>query len=224
MNISKIIDPKISRRAFLALTGIVSALMQSILNLPWLAFFIFAPMVHCLSVCHEKKAFRLDFLCFFVPYYLFQLTFMLTIWKICPLPSFASIPLATLAWLGLTLWECILMYLPLSLFLPLRPHLKHRLSEIVLLCLLLTAGEWLQEKVPISVVCGMAICNKFATAFAIRHAHKLPPYKLYNFPAQRSAWGDIYKQKAFCLHRLCTAFAGGKFKLRTLFHKPRQKA
>lgn len=75
MNISKIIDPKISRRAFLALTGIVSALMQSILNLPWLAFFIFAPMVHCLSVCHEKKAFRLDFLCFFVPYYLFQLTF-----------------------------------------------------------------------------------------------------------------------------------------------------
>ena len=74
---------------------------------------------------------------------------MLTIWKICPLPSFASIPLATLAWLGLTLWECILMYLPLSLFLPLRPHLKHRLSEIVLLCLLLTAGEWLQEKVPI---------------------------------------------------------------------------
>ena len=41
------------------------------------------------------------------------------------------------------------MYLPLSLFLPLRPHLKHRLSEIVLLCLLLTAGEWLQEKVPI---------------------------------------------------------------------------
>lgn len=38
---------------------------------------------------------------------------------------------------------------PLSLFLPLRPHLKHRLSEIVLLCLLLTAGEWLQEKVPI---------------------------------------------------------------------------
>lgn len=149
MNISKIIDPKISRRAFLALTGIVSALMQSILNLPWLAFFIFAPMVHCLSVCHEKRAFRLDFLCFFVPYYLFQLTFMLTIWKICPLPSFAAIPLATLAWLGLTLWECILMYIPLSLFLPLRPHLKHRLSEIVLLCLLLTAGEWLQEKVPI---------------------------------------------------------------------------
>ena len=41
------------------------------------------------------------------------------------------------------------MYLPLSLFLPLRPHLKHRLSEIVLLCLFLTAGEWLQEKVPI---------------------------------------------------------------------------
>lgn len=76
----------------------------------------------------------------------------------------------------------------------------------------------------VSVVCGMASCNKLAPAFAIRHAHKLPPYKLYNFPAQRSAWGDIYKQKAFCLHRLCTAFAGRKFKLWTLFHKPRQKA
>lgn len=64
MNISKIIDPKISRRAFLALTGIVSALMQSILNLPWLAFFIFAPMVHCLSVCHEKGLSGLIFCAF----------------------------------------------------------------------------------------------------------------------------------------------------------------
>lgn len=55
----------------------------------------------------------------------------------------------------------------------------------------------------VSVVCGMASCNKFAAAFAIRHAHKLPSYKLYNFPAQRSAWGDIYRQKRFAY----TAFA-----------------
>lgn len=148
MNISQFIEPKTSRRAFLVLTGVLGGLMQSTLNLPWLAFFVFAPMVHCLSACHEKKAFRLDFLCFFAPYYLIQLTFMLTIWKICPLPPFAAIPLAVLAWLGLALWECILMYLPLSIFLPVRSHLKHRLSEIVLFCLLCTAGEWLQEKTP----------------------------------------------------------------------------
>lgn len=148
MNISQFIEPKTSRRALLVLTGVLGGLMQSTLNLPWLAFFVFAPMVHCLSACHEKKAFRLDFLCFFAPYYLIQLTFMLTIWKICPLPPFAAIPLAALAWLGLALWECILMYLPLSLFLPIRSRLKHRLSEIVLFCLLCTAGEWFQEKTP----------------------------------------------------------------------------
>lgn len=63
MNISKIIDPKISRRAFLALTGIVSALMQSILNLPWLAFLSLRQWcIACQSAM--KKAFRLDFLCF----------------------------------------------------------------------------------------------------------------------------------------------------------------
>ena len=68
MNISKIIDPKISRRAFLALTGIVSALMQSILNLPWLAFFIFAPMVHCLSVfyAHHMENMSSAVLCLYI--------------------------------------------------------------------------------------------------------------------------------------------------------------
>ena len=206
MNISKIIDPKISRRAFLALTGIVSALMQSILNLPWLAFFIFAPMVHCLSVCHEKKAFRLDFLCFFVPYYLFQLTFMLTIWKICPLPSFASIPLATLAWLGLTLWECILMYLPLSLFLPLRPHLKHRLSEIVLLCLLLTAGEWLQEKVPILTFPWSAAWLAVTSSPLLLQSATLISCRLTSFIIflLNGLHGEIYTgKKRFA----CTAFA-----------------
>lgn len=206
MNISKIIDPKISRRAFLALTGIVSALMQSILNLPWLAFFIFAPMVHCLSVCHERRAFRLDFLCFFVPYYLFQLTFMLTIWKICPLPSFASIPLATLAWLGLTLWECILMYLPLSLFLPLRPHFKHRLSEIVLLCLLLTAGEWLQEKVPILAFPWSAAWLAVTSSPLLLQSATLISCRLTSFIIflLNGLHGEIYTSKK---RFACTAFA-----------------
>ena len=148
MDIQKLIAPVTFQRSLAVLTGLLCGLLQSSLDLPWLAFFAFAPMVFSLTVCREKKAFRVIFLCFFAPYYLVQLTFMLTVWKICPLPAFVSIPLAALAWLALALWECLLMYLPLSLYLHLRHRLKHRLSEIVLFCLLCTAGEWLQEYVP----------------------------------------------------------------------------
>ena len=104
------------------------------------------------------------------------------------------------------------MYLPLSLFLPLRPHLKHRLSEIVFALPAFDSRRVASRESSdfgVSLVCGMASCNKFDTAFAIRHAHKLPPYKLYNFPCSTVCMGEIYtSKKRFCLHRLCTAFAG----------------
>ncbi|WP_295209317.1 apolipoprotein N-acyltransferase [Ruminococcus sp.] len=146
------LDPHLARLTLLVATGILCGLMQSSLNIPWLAFFAFIPMTLFLSKSLDRIDFRKNFLLFFLPYYLVQLSFLLTIWKLCPLPKALSIPLAVLCLAALTLWEALLMYIPLCLYLPIKRRFrlfKHRFAEIIFFCLLVCAGEWLQEHVPV---------------------------------------------------------------------------
>lgn len=143
-----IINQRTALCALLAFSGAFCGFLQSSINLPAAAFFVFVPMLYALTEACSAKNFLVRYACFFLPYYLIQLSFLLTVWKLEPLPKWAAVPLAVLACLALTLWESGLMLAAVCLFIPFRRRIDDGILRTFILSFLICTGEWLQEAVP----------------------------------------------------------------------------
>ena len=130
----------------LSLTGLWCALLQSTFELPLVALFSFAPIMYALCRYRSRRGFVKSFACFFVPYYFYQLAFLLTLHRQINMNRALSLLLLLAAVAALTVWECLVMLAPVCLFTYLR---RDKLYDVVTLALLVAGGEWLQENIPL---------------------------------------------------------------------------
>ena len=128
----------------LILSGIFSALLQAWLNIPLLAFIAFAPMMYALCTADGKTQYLLRFAYFFIPYYIVQLSFLVTVYHIVPLPKFFAVIVMGIVVLLLSLWESLLMFVPLFMLMWLK---RGKITDIFVVSLLICGGEWLQENI-----------------------------------------------------------------------------
>ena len=142
--IRKIILRVKNKYLLLSVSGIVCALIQSTLELPFAAFISYAPLMYCICRYDSRRELLKSFVCFFVPYYFYQLAFLTTVYSHIDMNRAAAVSLLLLAAIALTLWECLLMS-PVFLFIWLR---KNNIFDVVSVSILIAAGEWLQEAVP----------------------------------------------------------------------------
>lgn len=147
MDTVKAIVSKINKKYALAvLSGLLCAVLQSTIGFAPLAFVSFAPMMYSLCRADSRRDFVKSFACFFVPYYLYQLAFLLTVYPQIDMNRPLAIGLLLFAVLALTAWESLLMFLPVYLFTYLR---RDKLYDALTLAVLVAGGEWLQENVPV---------------------------------------------------------------------------
>ena len=138
---------RINRKyALLVCSGILCALLQSTFSLPPAALVSYAPMMHCLCRYRSRREFAACFACFFVPYYFYQLAFIVTVYDQLPFSRGLAAGLLLLAAAVLTLWESLVMFLPVYLFTHLR---SGRVYDAMTLAVLIAGGEWLQENLPL---------------------------------------------------------------------------
>ena len=131
--------------ALLVCSGLWCALLQSTFSLPLLAPVSYAPMMHCLCRYRCRREFAACFACFFVPYYFYQLAFIVTVYDQLPFARGLAAGLLLTAVAVLTLWESLIMLLPVYLFTHLR---SGKAIDAVTLAVLIAGGEWLQENLP----------------------------------------------------------------------------
>lgn len=130
----------------IAVSGLLCALLQSTVNIPLLAAAAYSPMVYTLCRYERRRDFLKSFLSFFVPYYFYQLIFLLAVYPQIDLPRGFAVSLLFVAVIALTVWETLLMLLPVSLFTVLR---RDRVYDVIVLAVLIAGGEWLQESFPL---------------------------------------------------------------------------
>ena len=130
----------------IGISGLVCALLQSTVNIPLLAAAAYAPMVYTLCRYDCRRDFLKSFLSFFVPYYFYQLIFLLAVYPQIDMQRGFAVSLLFVAVVALTVWETLLMLLPVSLFTVLR---RDRAYDVVVLAVLIAGGEWLQESFPL---------------------------------------------------------------------------
>lgn len=130
----------------LFVSGIICAILQSTVDMPFLAFFCFAPMMYCLCRYECRRDWLKSSLSFFLPYYFYQLAFLLAVYPQLDMNGPLAVLLLLLAVIALTVWESLLMLLPASLFTHLR---RDRFYDVFSLSVLIAAGEWLQESFPV---------------------------------------------------------------------------
>lgn len=131
--------------ALLVCAGLWCALLQSTFSLPLLALVSYAPMMHCLCRYRSRREFAACFVCFFVPYYFYQLAFLVTVYDQLPFARGLAVGLLLVAVAALTLWESLVMFLPVYLF----THLRcGKVYDAATLAVLIAGGEWLQENLP----------------------------------------------------------------------------
>lgn len=138
---------KINKKyALLALNGLWCALLQSTLELPIIALFSFAPIMYALCRFDCRRSFAKSFVCFFVPYYFYQLAFLLTVHQQLDINRALALLLLLLAVIALTVWESLVMFAPVCLFTYLR---RGKAYDVFTLAVFIAGGEWLQENIPL---------------------------------------------------------------------------
>ncbi len=128
----------------LAASGVVCAVLQSSAELAPAAFVSYAPMMYLLCSFEGRRELVKRFGCFFVPYYFYQLVFLLTVYRQIEMKRPPAVLLLLLAVIVLTVWESILMLMPVLLFAYLR---RGGAFDVVVLSLLIASGEWLEENI-----------------------------------------------------------------------------
>ena len=147
MDIIRSFALKINKKyALMFFTGLWCAALQSSAELPLLAFISYAPLMYCLCRFESRRDLAKSFVCFFAPYYFYQLAFLLTVYSQIDLDRPLAVMLLFLAVVALTFWESLMMLLPVYLFVYLR---KNRLYDMLTLAVLIAGGEWLQESFPV---------------------------------------------------------------------------
>ena len=147
MDIIRSFALKINKKyALMFFTGLWCAALQSSAELPLLAFISYAPLIYCLCRFESRRDLAKSFVCFFAPYYFYQLAFLLTVYSQIDLDRPLAVMLLFLAVVVLTFWESLMMLLPVYLFVYLR---KNRLYDMLTLAVLIAGGEWIQESFPV---------------------------------------------------------------------------
>ena len=147
MDIIRSLALKINKKyALLFITGLWCAALQSSLELPLLAFVSYAPPMYLFCRFGSRRSLLKSFVSFFVPYYFYQLAFLLTVYPQIDMDRPLAVLLLLIAVIALTLWESLLMLLTVYLYVYLR---KDRICDILTLAVLIAAGEWLQESFPV---------------------------------------------------------------------------
>ena len=147
MNALKTFISKLDRKYLLcALSGTVCAALQSTVSVPFAALVCYMPMMYSLSRYSCRRDFLKAFLSFFLPYYFYQLVFLVAVYPQIDMHRGIAVTLLVAAVLILTLWETLLMLLPVSLFPALR---RDRAYDVAALSILIAGGEWLQESFPV---------------------------------------------------------------------------
>ena len=124
------------------LSGIFCGLLGAWLNLPYLAYIAYAPLMYGLMFSVGRRQFFYNFCVFFLPYYLTQLSFLLTIYKLIPLNRILAVLLVFIAYILLALWEILLTLIPVYTFLWIK---RGDFIDVFSLSILLCMGEWLTE-------------------------------------------------------------------------------
>lgn len=128
----------------LIFSGVLCGLMQTRLNMPFLAFVSFAPMMYALQTADGKGQLFKRFCAFFIPYYIVQTAFLVTVYKIVPMSEIPACAVMILCSVMLALWESFLMFLPVYLIRWLK---RSPFTDMAVIALLITGGEWLQEHI-----------------------------------------------------------------------------
>ncbi len=122
------------------------ALLQSTFELPLLALVSYSPMMYCLCRYESRRDFAKSFAGFFLPYYSYQLVFLMTVYSQIDLGRPLAVALLLLAVVALTFWESLLMLLVSCLYTWLR---RDKAYDAFVLAALIAGGEWLQENLPV---------------------------------------------------------------------------
>ena len=130
----------------LVISGVWCALLQSTLELPLISLFSYAPMMYVLCRYDTRRGFAKCFVCFFAPYYLYQLAFLLAVYPQLDMNRGLAVLLLLLAVIVLAAWECAVMFAPVCLFTYLR---RGKVYDVFTLALFVAGGEWLQENLPV---------------------------------------------------------------------------
>lgn len=113
-------------------------------NFPAAAFFAYIPLMLLLPAACDRRDFLRRFAAFFLPYYITQLAFLLTVYKLVPLPHILGLTVMLLTAVFLALWESLLMLAAVYPF----TYLKNgSFADVFTLALLISGGEWLQQKI-----------------------------------------------------------------------------
>ena len=124
----------------LSVFGILCGLLGSCFNMPYLTYIAYTPLMYGLMFSSGRRQFFYNFCAFFVPYYLTQLSFLLTIYKLIPVNEMLAVLLAFIVYILLTLWEVLLMLMPVYTFLWIK---RGDVTDVFSLSVLICMGEWL---------------------------------------------------------------------------------
>lgn len=128
----------------LSVFGILCGLLGSCFNMPYLTYIAYTPLMYGLMFSSGRRQFFYNFCAFFVPYYLTQLSFLLTIYKLIPVNEMLAVLLAFIVYILLTLWEVLLMLMPVYTFLWIK---RGDVTDVFSLSVLICMGEWLTENI-----------------------------------------------------------------------------
>lgn len=137
-------------RLIIIFSGVTAGLIQTCISLPPLSLIVYIPLFY--GTFTEKEIFegKLKWIkgrhLFIFCTQLVSCSFLLTVYKLMPLPFIISAFLSAMAMIVLSLWLTFLINLPLVFFEKVRCE---RAWDILSLSMLYAAGEWLCENVPI---------------------------------------------------------------------------
>ncbi len=132
----------------ITISAVFSGLLQVWLNLPVLALVVYIPMF--ISVLKPVIIFRGKFSwikSWHIFIFLNQLTscsFLITIYKLVPIPAVFAVLLVFIAWIVLSLWLTLLISLPIMFFSSVR---SQNILDVLSFSVLYIMGEWLCENV-----------------------------------------------------------------------------
>lgn len=132
------------------ISGIMSGIIQSCVQLPYLSAVVYIPLFY--SVMTARPLFRgrlrriKSWHIFVFCSQLVSCSFLLTVYKLMPMPAVFGIIICAVAALALSLWLTFLICLPISFFEKIR---SGGYADIISFAILYAIGEWLCENVPI---------------------------------------------------------------------------
>ena len=135
-------------KLILIICGTAAGIIQTCVSIPQLSLVVYVPMFY--SVIYDKKILNGKFSwlkSWHVCIFFMQLTscsFLVTIYKLMPLPAAIGIILSIAALLALSLWLTLLTSIPISFLEKIRCG---RIWDVYSFCILYTIGEWLCENV-----------------------------------------------------------------------------